>query len=94
MGLHRLSSSGYTLLCFERYNLLNNERFSVRFSFGTALTDKSLDSKARQTKNQNELNKIGGLTACIIETTPLALFVIISKPQRYRVKEIGFSLLY
>ena len=69
-ALHRLSSRRYTLLCFERYNLLNNERFSVRLSFGTALTDKSLDSKARQTKNQNELNKIDGLTACIIETTP------------------------
>lgn len=92
--MHRLSSSGYTILCFERYNLLNNERFSVRFSFGTALTDKSLDSKARQTKNQNELNKIDGLTARIIKTTPLAPLVIISKPQRYQVKEIGFSLLY
>jgi len=58
------------------------------------LTDKSLDSKARQTKNQNELNKIDGLTACIIETTPLAPLVIISKPEKYQVKEIGFSLLY
>lgn len=37
------------------------------FSFGTALTDKSLDSKARQTKNQNELNKIGGLPHVLLE---------------------------